>query len=84
MPTIRFRIRTIMIAIAAVAALLGLLRLALQYDDTLTLGFIVVLIGWFGCSGWLLNKRARQLSTARSSSREASQGRGARESVGPN
>jgi hypothetical protein len=82
MSPIRFRIRTIMIAIAAVAILMGLLRLVLQYDDTLTRALCVVLIGWLGCSGWLLNKRARNLSTARSSSREACQGRDVQESVG--
>lgn len=47
MSPVRFRIRTIMIIIAVVAVLLGLLRLAVQYDDTLTLALFIVLIGPF-------------------------------------
>jgi hypothetical protein len=62
MPPIRYRIRTIMMVIAAVAVHLGLLRLAIQHDDTLTLGLFIVQIGLFMLYGWFLRTRQRQLS----------------------
>jgi hypothetical protein len=66
MPPIRFRIQTIMTVIAAVAVLMGLLRLALQYDDTLILASFIVLNGPLTLYWWFLQTRQRQLSKSRS------------------
>jgi hypothetical protein len=52
MPPVRFRIRTIMIAIALVAVLMCLLGWASQNDDTLGLAFLIVLIALFTLYVW--------------------------------
>jgi hypothetical protein len=67
MSGVRFRIRTIMIVVAALAVLMCLLRWADQIDDTLGIAFLIVLIALFTLYGWFLRKRNRQLSKVRSS-----------------
>ena len=70
MSRIQFRIRTIMIATAAVSGPALLLR-----PDTLEFGAFITLIGLGTLYGWSLDKRARQLLAGRSSSRERFGGR---------
>ncbi len=62
MPLIRYRIQTIMMVIAAVAAVMGLLRWTGQYDEIPRLALFIILLGPQLLFGWFLQKRQRQLS----------------------
>ena len=70
MPTIRFRIRSIMVTIALAAGLMGLLRWSHPIYN-LVMSF-VVLVGPFALYGWFLQSLSRRVSRSQSPIPEAS------------